>query len=408
MIHICFCLHDKTGTYSKFVGTAMFSVFENTNSEVTVHILHDNTLTGDNRDKFIYLAGRCNQTVKFYNVETLCPDKLAEIMALAPDAKNGRVSVGALYRLLAPHILSDVDKIIYLDADIIANLDVKELWQIELGDKILAAIPEIFTYETADGMNLAFKLCADGLVRCEDYFNSGVILMSLNRLRDEELTIMNGLRFRAQNRYLDYFDQNVLNYCFSTRYLKLLAKFNRPSQIVRLEKESVTKKIYHYSGGDFGVGVGLEMSDELNRLFMNYFAKTPWFDTEAVGRLYEKFQQVHVDLRDSLKNLSVAMNTRARAFIVLENDIKRLVEIFSVRADEEIILINQHVHFQKLLDVMNASYGRKIFFIMIPNFPFNLLKEAGFVSGKDFLNCYDMLPVCENLTLNSYPFLKAM
>lgn len=408
MIHICFCLHDKTGTYSKFVGTAMFSVFENTNSEVTAHILHDNTLTGDNRDKFIYLAGRCNQTVKFYNVETLCPDKLAEIIALAPDAKNGRVSVGALYRLLAPHILSDVDKIIYLDADIIANLDIKELWQIELGDKILAAVQEIFTYETADEMNLAFKLCADGLVRCEDYFNSGVILMNLDHLRGEELAIMNGLRFRAQNHYTNYFDQNVLNYCFSTRYLKLPAKFNRPSQVVRLEKESVTKKIYHYSGGNVGVGVGLDMSDELNRLWMNYFVKTPWFDTEAVGRLYEKFQQVHVDLKDSMKNLSVAMNTRERAFIVSEREIKRLVEIFSVRADEEIIMIKYQIPFQKLLDVMNASYGRKIFFIMIPDFPSNLLKEAGFVSGKDFLNCYDFLPLRENLQVNPYPFLKAM
>lgn len=29
MIHICFSLHDKTGSYSKFTGTAMLSLFEN-------------------------------------------------------------------------------------------------------------------------------------------------------------------------------------------------------------------------------------------------------------------------------------------------------------------------------------------------------------------------------------------
>ena len=65
MIHVCFCFRDKTGRYAKFAGTSMLSVFENTDSEVTVHILHDDTLTPDNRDKFSYLAGRFSKFVKF-------------------------------------------------------------------------------------------------------------------------------------------------------------------------------------------------------------------------------------------------------------------------------------------------------------------------------------------------------
>lgn len=32
MIHVCFSLHDKTGAYSKFTGTAMLSIFENINT----------------------------------------------------------------------------------------------------------------------------------------------------------------------------------------------------------------------------------------------------------------------------------------------------------------------------------------------------------------------------------------
>ena len=67
MIHVCFCFADKTGRYAKFAGTAMLSLFDNTAAEVTIHILHDNTLTNDNRDKFNCLAGRYGQHVKFYN-----------------------------------------------------------------------------------------------------------------------------------------------------------------------------------------------------------------------------------------------------------------------------------------------------------------------------------------------------
>lgn len=29
MIHVCFGLYDKNGTYSKFTGTSMLSIFEN-------------------------------------------------------------------------------------------------------------------------------------------------------------------------------------------------------------------------------------------------------------------------------------------------------------------------------------------------------------------------------------------
>ena len=32
MIHVCFSLHDKTGAYAKFTGTAMLSLFENLNN----------------------------------------------------------------------------------------------------------------------------------------------------------------------------------------------------------------------------------------------------------------------------------------------------------------------------------------------------------------------------------------
>ena len=29
MVHVCFVIHDKTGRYSKFAGTTMLTIFEN-------------------------------------------------------------------------------------------------------------------------------------------------------------------------------------------------------------------------------------------------------------------------------------------------------------------------------------------------------------------------------------------
>ena len=42
--------------------------------------------------------------------------------------------------------------------------------------------------------------------------------------------------------------------------------------------------------------------------------------------------------------------------------------------------------------MMNAARGKKIFFILLPNFPFNTLTTAGFVQGEDFFDGYDFSP----------------
>ena len=400
MIHVCFGLYDKTGRYSKFTGTTMLSIFENTSSDVTVHILHDNTLTQDNREKFIYLAGRYGQTVKFYNVEELCPDKINEILELAPDIKNSRVSIGTFYCSLIPKLLPhDLDKAIYLDADLVVNLDIKELWQIELGDKPLAAVPEILSYKTINMMKYAFKLCKDGFVKPEDYFNAGVFLMNLNLLRGEENTITEGLRFRSQNPlYQDYSDQNIWNYCFSAQALKLPVKFNRFTHFARLEKEPLGKKIYHYAGGNVGVGLDFDMNDPLNRLWMNYFTKSPWFDSSAIGRLYGR---VRDESHKAMVNFSASMSGKARAFITVEENLETLVKKFSVKAGEEIILVETGIHLQKIVDVINISRDKKFFFLMLPYFVFPFLDKAGLVEGKDFLDA-------DNLWSNAYSFINKM
>ena len=409
MIHVCFSLHDKTGRYSKFTGTTILSIFENTNSEVTAHILHDNTLTAENRDKFIYLAGRYGQLVKFYNVEELCADKISEILNFAPEVKNAYVSIGTFYRLLIPQIIpSDVDKIIYLDSDIIVKLDIKELWQINLGDKILAAVPEILSSSEKE-MQERFPLCSYNFVRCEDYFNGGVLVINLNLLRGEEKILTEALQLCSQNPHMrNFFDQDILNFCFSTKALKLPTTFNRFTRIARIENESLEKKIYHYAGNFFMCGLGLELHDPFNRLWMNYFINSPWFDTDSIARLYDDVRQIYNNLKKDMVNLSAATSGKIRAFIIFEEELDKFVEVFSVKEGEEVFVVKNGTPLKNIIEPMNSSNGEKIFFIMLPEFPFNLLTEAGFVQGKDFLNVYDFLSEEHGQPLRSYHLLKKM
>lgn len=408
MIHVCFGLHDETERYSKFTGTAMLSIFENTNSKITVHILHDNTLTQDNHDKFVYLAGQYGQYVNFYNVEELCADRIETIYKAFPKIDKTRFSIAMCYRFFIQIVLpTEIEKAIYLDSDIIVNLNINELWKIELDNNILGAI----TSKDMGVTKFNDKIVHDGYVKIEDYFNSGVLLMNLTLLRREEETLLNGIKFAVENKYFKFFDQSILNYCFATRTLKLLPKFNVYFWIARNKDETFAgQKIYHYTGG---LRCQLNMNNPLNRMWLSYFMKTPWFDKDSIGRLYKGFLNIRNDLKISMANLSAIMSGKTRAFFVNPDKIESMKEFFAIRDDELIIPSENEDSLQKLIDAMKDSQGKCVFFIMTKkfidkNFPFKLLIKEGFVLDKDFVKGWQFLSETHGNKFNSYPLIQAM
>jgi len=293
-------------------------------------------------------------------------------------------------------------KIIYLDSDIIVNLDLNELWKVDLGDKVLGAVPE-----RSNGLDTKgkFALCHDNLVAPEDYFNAGVLLMNLEAFRAEEEKILRAMKFIGENPKYIFLDQDVLNYCFAAQTLKLPLKFNRFVIYARQARESAAlKKIYHFAGG----GLGIDMRDPFNRLWMSHFMKTPWFDLETVGRLYAGFQQIHVGLKNSMIQISAAMSGKTRAFFTTPENVDAMKKIFLVRDGEEILRDENQSSLKKLIDAMKKSRGKKIFIILVPNFPFRALTEAGFVHGRDFLNGMDFLSEAQGLPMNSHLIIRAM
>jgi len=416
VIHICFALTDRTGHYTKFVGTAMLSVFENysapsSSKSICVHILHDNTLTDDNREKLIYTSEKYNQLVKFYNVDELCTDKITEIKTLFPKAEETRLSIGMFYRFFIPQLLSpEIKKAIYLDADIIVNLNIAELWQIELGDKPLGAVTDVSQQKD---INMAIEhqksnvsLVREGFTKPEDYFNSGVLLMNLNFLRGAEETLKSGMKFLNEHPDFQFIDQDILNYCFSTTHLKIPAKFNYFVMLERFEDEpTIGEKIYHFAGAV----LGLDMNDIFNQMWMKYFLKTAWFDANTIGRLWTEFERIrHISERRKLK-ISAIVSGKTRAFFIAPEEIESTKKLFSIRTREIIIPAENEESFQKLLDAMKLSKGKSVFIIMTKNFldenfPFDILTKEGFIERIDFIKGWKYL----DSPLDSYPLIATM
>ena len=79
MIHICYAVSDKKGTYTKLVGTSMRSVFANTKEWVMVHLLHDHSLSEDNRRYLMQLVRRYGQQLAFHNMERDYKERLQQM-----------------------------------------------------------------------------------------------------------------------------------------------------------------------------------------------------------------------------------------------------------------------------------------------------------------------------------------
>ena len=408
MIHVCFGIHDEDGRYSKFTGTAILSMFENcfANKSITVHLLHDNTLTEDNRDKFSYIAGRYGQFIEFHNVEKICANQIESLKkTFANYPTINFFTIGAFFRLLTPIIFPEFEKIIYLDSDIIVNLDIAELWQIPIGDKPIAAISEVDIGTIPEQILL---LCIDGIVDKDDYFNSGVLLMNLKQLRtNEKENLDNGINFLAENPKYNLFDQEILNYSFSKNYLKLPNKFNFFARYSRQLKETkIERRIYHYSANDLGTN----FDDILFKLWFSYFEKTPWFNKDIIAHIDEELKKFYSDSKNFALQLSALMSGKLRAFVLIDQDVDFVKKNFAVKDDEEIISLTTDDSISVLLDYITESRGKKVIFILFSAYYQMLphLINAGFVEGQDFINAALFLSDANGIPLNTYQFVKAM
>ena len=175
MIQICMSLYDRDGRYSKFVGTTIRSILDHTSEKISIHILHDSTLSDENREKLLSI----DSTIQFYDVES----SLSQLRSILSNYILDRFSLAAFYRLLIPMMLN-IPKAIYLDADLIVNLDIAELWQIKLGKNSIAAKP-FLTGEELDSSKIRaisqnISVIRQRFVEIDDLFNSGVLILNLD------------------------------------------------------------------------------------------------------------------------------------------------------------------------------------------------------------------------------------
>ncbi len=362
-------------------------------------------MTPENRDNFVYIAGRYGQVVKFYNVEKICADKIKFLRENLSKVFSSRFSVGTFYRLMLDKKIlqnENVSKIIYLDSDTIINLDIAELWNYPTADYTLAAVPEI--QATHGNMIMNKYLLTGGVVKPENYFCAGIVMLNLDKL--DENFFYRGVQWLKENPKAECYDQDILNYFFAGSYCKLPEKFDSfVATAKRLKQKILHKKIYHYAGMSFG----LNMKDAYDKLFFEYFIKTPYFNLDFIEHTCQAIQQVCIEQKNFAVQVSALISGKERAFFVVPNEIDFAKKIFNINANEEIIIASSQASFNTLIEAMKNSNGKKIFFIMVSyQATSSILKQFGFTEGKDFINAVHFLSAAQGYPMSTQNLIKLL
>jgi lipopolysaccharide biosynthesis glycosyltransferase len=136
-------------------------------------------------------------------------------------ADREHFSRAILFRLgIEKHAPADCRRLIYLDADVIVAADVRDLWSVDLGDAPIGAVADCFV--DAEAFAERWNLPAGA----PSYFNSGVLLIDLQRVRAERL-FSKAIDFSAAHIDEIYLaDQDALNHVCWGRWARLEPKWN--------------------------------------------------------------------------------------------------------------------------------------------------------------------------------------
>ena len=134
------------------------------------------------------------------------------------DRKELHASSAALQKFNLPLTLKELDKVLYLDCDIIIQNDLVAFYEIDITDYYGAAVPDGPRTRNLHGNRKhAYSLKPD-------YFNSGVMLLNLKLLREQGMP--QKLLAYKQQEYNYFMDQDAFNVVLEGKMLMLPLYYN--------------------------------------------------------------------------------------------------------------------------------------------------------------------------------------
>ncbi len=278
--------------YAQHTAVAMTSVLVNTKVPQKIQFyLIDDEIQQENKEKITKTVQNLGGNIEFIKIKN---SKLEDCYV------SGELSRASYFRLDIANILEkSIEKIIYLDCDLLVYDDIEKMWQLDMGGKPVAATCDLGIMASARVRKQKNKFI--GLPFDAPYFNAGVLIMDLKKWRDGNYAEAI-IALATQNKYPNH-DQDALNKFFMNNWQEIPLRwdvippvFNLFLKILTkpdLRKKAIEAKlnpaIFHYAGGY--KPWEYEIHDGFNDKYYEYLklteykeAKMPQFDKRRKNR----------------------------------------------------------------------------------------------------------------------------
>jgi UDP-glucose/galactose:(glucosyl)LPS alpha-1,2-glucosyl/galactosyltransferase len=181
---------------------------------LTVHVLHEGDISSADEDRLRRMPGPSSPA-------EVTVRRVSPVLAGTLPTQGGRT---IWLRLAAPELLADLGRALYLDSDTLVLAPLDELWRCDVGDSGLGAVGNVI--EPVERPRVE-SLGLDPL----RFFNSGVLLLDLDRLRATE-AFTEVVRYAMSNAdRLLWPDQDALNHVFRDSWQPLHPRWNAQNSL---------------------------------------------------------------------------------------------------------------------------------------------------------------------------------
>ena len=187
IIPIFFAVDDK---YVPFLAVTLQSLLNNASQEnyYVIKILYTN-MSEESKEK-ISKYTRENVNIEYVDLNYYI-EKIKEKLYT-----RDYFSMTTYFRLFISNLYPQYNKAIYLDCDIVLLKDIAELYNIDIGDNLLGAVPDDIIQKNEVFQEYVEKVV--GVANYKTYFNAGMLVMNLDELR----------KFQFQEKFL-YLLENI-------------------------------------------------------------------------------------------------------------------------------------------------------------------------------------------------------
>lgn len=217
------------------------------------------------------------------------------------------------FRLFLPELYPQYNKVLYLDSDIVILDDIAKLYNINMGDNLVAAAPDDIIQS-----NKVFQDYVEKVVGVSDYkhyFNAGILLMNLDQLRkfkfqEKFLYLLSTIKFSVAQ------DQDYLNRLCKGKVKLLSIAWNRmpiPNDKIKIEDIKILHfnfacKPWHfedvlYKEFFWEYAKKTEFYEEILAIKDNYTEEERFRDRESEQRLRQLAQKESDCVGDDRKKL---------------------------------------------------------------------------------------------------------